>query len=117
MEISDFIPENTYIVCVILFIVGMILKQTPAIKNWIIPYILSVIGIVVCNFVLEPGIYATMQGVITTGFTVYVHQLGKQGTEFFTSKGQENPGTVANTPSSRVQNLKRPVRIVKRETK
>ncbi|MDR3179060.1 MAG: phage holin family protein [Oscillospiraceae bacterium] len=97
MEILDFIPQNTYIVCVVLFIVGMILKQTPFIKNWVIPYILSIVGILICNFVLEPGVYATMQGILTTGFTVYIHQLSKQGSQIFTSKEKDSTKSSFNS--------------------
>jgi hypothetical protein len=74
----------------------MILKQTPSIKNWMIPYLLSIIGIVICNLVLEPGIYATMQGILTTGFTVYAHQIGKQGTEIFSAEHKNSPNETKN---------------------
>ncbi|MDR1467578.1 MAG: phage holin family protein [Oscillospiraceae bacterium] len=97
MEIADLIPQNAYIVCIILFIIGMILKQTPQIKNWMIPYLLSVVGIIICNLILEPGVYATIQGILTTGFTVYAHQIGKQGTEIFSMQEKNTANSTNKT--------------------
>jgi len=89
MNIDEFITPSAYVVSIVLFIFGLILKQTPKIKNWMIPYILTIISIVFCNLLMEPGINATIQAVLITGTTVYFHQLGKQGLEIFTQAKTE----------------------------
>lgn len=78
MKLDSFLSNNIYIVSAVLFVIGLFLKQTPKIKNWWIPYILSVIGIIVCVIILGPSVNAFLQGIIATGIAVYVHQLGKQ---------------------------------------
>jgi hypothetical protein len=83
MNIDELIPPNAYIISAVLFIIGLILKQTPFIKNWMIPYILTLSSIIICNFLFGPNIYSSLQGILITGTTVYFHQLGKQGAEIF----------------------------------
>ena len=78
MDLNKFLSQNAYIVSAVLFVIGLILKQTPHIKNWLIPYILSVIGIVLCIIILGFSINSVLQGLIATGVAVYVHQLSKQ---------------------------------------
>ncbi|MDQ5984052.1 MAG: hypothetical protein RUMPE_01083 [Eubacteriales bacterium SKADARSKE-1] len=83
MSIIDFLNENVYTLSIALFLIGLFLKQTPKIPNWSIPYILSVLGVIACNIIMGIGMESTIQGIIVTGVAVYVHQLGKQGSEFF----------------------------------
>lgn len=75
----EFVNQNVYVVSVVLFILGYFLKQTPIIPNWSIPYILTVVSIAFCNFIMGISIDATIQGVLVTGLSVYAHQLQKQG--------------------------------------
>ena len=79
LNLCQFINDNVYIISVVLFIIGLFLKKTPKIPNWLIPYILSVLGIGMCIIMLEFSLNAIMQGIIGAGVAVYVHQLGKQG--------------------------------------
>lgn len=79
MNFTEFLNQNVYIVSVVLFIIGLFLKKTPRIPNWSIPYILSIIGIVLCNLILSLGIDATLQGILSAGIAVYAHQLYKEG--------------------------------------
>ncbi len=81
MDILDFISENIYIVTAALFVIGIILKQTPKIPNWSIPYILTLLGVVSCIFILGFSINSILQGIITAGISVYFHQVFKQGKE------------------------------------
>ncbi len=79
MNFTEFLQENVYIVSVVLFIIGIFLKQTPKVKNWAIPYILSLLGIIACNLILGFSINSTLQGILTTGVAVYAYQLYKEG--------------------------------------
>ena len=79
MNFTEFLNQNVYIVSVVLFIIGLFLKKTPRIPNWSIPYILSIIGIVLCNLILSLGIDTTLQGILSAGIAVYAHQLYKEG--------------------------------------
>ena len=56
----------------------LMLKKTPNIKNWYIPYILSVLGIVASVIIEGININSIIQGLIAAGIAVYSHQLGKQ---------------------------------------
>lgn len=83
MSIIDFLNENVYTLSVALFVIGLFLKQTPKVPNWVIPYILGFLGIIACNIIMGISIEASTQGIIVAGLTVYIHQLGKEGTAFF----------------------------------
>lgn len=78
MNLASFLNQNVYIVSIVLFIIGLFIKQTPAIPNWSIPYILSLLGIIACNIIMGFGLESSIQGIIATGVAVYVHQMGKQ---------------------------------------
>ena len=90
MDINNFISSNVYIVSIALFILGLIFKNTPKIPNWSIPYILCILGIIACNIILGPSFNSTLQGILTTGMAVYIHQLGKQGLEFVSSQNNND---------------------------
>lgn len=83
MSIIDFLNENVYTLSIALFVIGLFLKQTPKVPNWSIPYVLSALGIIACNMIMGITLEATIQGILVAGVAVYVHQLGKQGSEFF----------------------------------
>lgn len=88
LDLTTFLSNNIYIVSAVLFVIGLFLKQTPKIQNWWIPYILSVISIIICIIILGPSINAILQGFIATGVAVYVHQLGKQCTNCINKEQQ-----------------------------
>jgi len=79
LDFLNFIDSNIYILTPVLFIIGMILKATPKIPSWFIPYLLGIIGIVLCIGVKGFNVNAVIQGVLISGLSVYGHQLIKQG--------------------------------------
>ena len=79
MDLASFLNQNSLIISAALFIIGLFLKQTPKVKNWIIPYILSIISIIFCNVTMGFSFDSTIQAIIAAGLAVYVHQLGKEG--------------------------------------
>jgi len=79
LNILDFIDSNIYILTPVLFIIGMILKATPKLPSWLIPYLLGIIGIALCIGIKGCNVGAVIQGVLVSGLSVYGHQLIKQG--------------------------------------
>lgn len=76
-DITKYIAENMYIVAVALYVLGMMLKNTPKIADWLIPYILGVVGILF-GMVIVGGYMGVLQGILCAGSAVYANQLIKQ---------------------------------------
>lgn len=83
MEINlmDYIVEQALILIPVLYILGMMLKSTKQIKDWTIPWILLICGIVGAIALLGLNMQAILQGILVTGTTVFGNQLIKQSTE------------------------------------
>lgn len=67
-----------------LYILGFVIKDTPKIPSWLIPYILLVVSGVISPLIL--GGYTAenfVQAIIAAGLAVYGDQLIKQGKEAF----------------------------------
>lgn len=78
MEILNFVSENTYIVAVVLWVLGEIIKGVPKIPNWVIPFVLAAVGIGLCIGLLGPDVQAVMQGILCAGGAVFCDQAIKQ---------------------------------------
>lgn len=67
-----------------LYILGFVIKDTPKIPSWLIPYILLVVSGVISPLILG-GYNAEniVQAIIAAGLAVYGDQLIKQGKEAF----------------------------------
>ena len=77
-ELIKFVPEQLYILVAGLCVVGVFLKNSPRIKDWTIPWLLTVLGV---GFSISlNGFNATsvLQGIICSGVSVYGNQLFKQ---------------------------------------
>lgn len=83
MEINlmDYVMEQALILVPVLYILGMMLKNTEKIKDWTIPWILLACGIGSCIAIMGVNIQAILQGVMVTGVSVFGNQLVKQTTE------------------------------------
>lgn len=79
--ITEFLVEDAYIIVVVLWVLGFVIKNTPKIMDWIIPYILLIVGVIGTVSLMGFTPDAVFQGVIVTGIAVYGHQLVKQVTE------------------------------------
>jgi hypothetical protein len=83
---ESYIKPELGIVVAMLYVIGMIIKQTEKINNKYIPSILGVLGIILCySYVVSLegftaiGIFTGVtQGVLCAGAAVYVNQLIKQ---------------------------------------
>lgn len=80
MDIMSFITEKALILIPVLYIIGMMLKNTSKIQDWSIPWILLILGIGSSIGLLGFNMEAIIQGVLVTGTTVYTNQLFKQST-------------------------------------
>ena len=76
--INGYLFDEALIVIPVLLILGYILKNTPTIKDWQIPYVLLVIGITVTIGLIGFNVYAFIQGVLVTGAAVFSNQLYNQ---------------------------------------
>lgn len=83
MEINlmDYIMEQALILVPALYILGMMLKSTEKIKDWTIPWILLVVGILGSIALIGLNVNAVIQGILTAGAAVFGDQLLKQTTE------------------------------------
>jgi hypothetical protein len=81
MDFSSYIMDEALILIPVLMIIGKIVKNTPKIKNWLIPYILLVFGIVLTGFMMGFTVESFIQGVLVTGTAVFGHQIVKQTIE------------------------------------
>ncbi|EDT74487.1 phage holin family protein [Clostridium butyricum] len=78
MDVSQYITQNALILIPVLYIIGMIIKNTDKISDKYIPLILLVFGIAGSMGIIGINANAIIQGVLVTGATVYTNQLIKQ---------------------------------------
>ncbi|MGI2294189.1 phage holin family protein [Paenibacillus sp. GXUN7292] len=74
----DFIIEKALVLIPVLFILGAFLKKTPKLVDWIIPWVLLVVGVAGGIALVGDPLQGILQGVLVTGATVLGHQLIKQ---------------------------------------
>jgi hypothetical protein len=81
MNFSTYIMDEALILIPVLMIIGKIVKNTPKIKNWVIPYILLGLGIVLAGFMMGFNAESFIQGILVSGTAVFGHQIVKQTLE------------------------------------
>lgn len=90
-QIMNYVKPELIVVAIVLYFVGMWLKQAAFIKDKYIPLILGIMGIVVCGiWVLATVSFSTtqdialaiftaiVQGILVAGLSNYVNQIIKQ---------------------------------------
>lgn len=77
--IIEYIVEQALIVIPVLLILGKIIKETPMVKDWLIPYVLLVLGVCFTVLLMGFNVDAVIQGVLVSGAAVFGHQLFVQG--------------------------------------
>lgn len=78
MDILEYIIKEALILIPVLLILGVFLKRTPRIADWIIPWVLLVVGVVLALLLLGLTVQALIQGILVTGAAVLGYQLFKQ---------------------------------------
>jgi len=79
--LNEYLIEEALIVIPVLLILGKIIKETPTFKDWLIPYILLILGVGLSVALLGVNIDAVLQGVLVSGAAVFGNQLFKQYVE------------------------------------
>jgi len=73
-----YVVDQALILVPVLYIIGAILKGTPRIANWTIPWVLLVLGILGTSVMLGFGLDSVLQGILVSGASVFVNQLYQQ---------------------------------------
>ena len=91
MDLTQFLLAECLPVVAVLYVIGALLKSTPKIPDWTIPYILLVLSPAMTIGVMIPlagwvfdyahMVQGVIQGVICTGLAVFGNQMIKQGTK------------------------------------
>jgi len=79
--VQEYIEPSMLIVVVALWVVGFAIKQTPKIADWLIIWVLTIIGVVAGIVIVGANIDGVIQGVLASGIANYAHQLFKQTKE------------------------------------
>ena len=78
VDVLRFIVDEALILVPVLYIIGSLLKAIPGLSNWLIPWILLVLGVLCCFFYLGFSFESLFQGILVAGTTVYCNQLFQQ---------------------------------------
>ena len=76
--IKSFLVEKALILVPALWVIGAIIKRTPKIPDWTIPYILLAFGIAGGLVVVSLDVAGAIQGILAAGLAVLGHQLVKK---------------------------------------
>lgn len=90
-QIVNYVKPELIVVAIVLYFLGMWLKQAAFIKDKYIPLVLGIVGIFVCGiWVMATASFATgqdiasaifasiTQGILVAGLSTYVNQIFKQ---------------------------------------
>lgn len=90
-QIMNYVKPELIVVAIVLYFIGMGLKQAQAVKDKYIPLILGGIGIVLCSiWVMATNTLGTwqdtcmamftaiVQGILVAGLSTYINQIIKQ---------------------------------------
>ena len=78
IDFMTYIVSEAYILIPVLYVIGMFLKRTPKIADWLIPWILLGLGILGGFFLAGMSVHGLLQGILVAGMTVFSNQLYKQ---------------------------------------
>lgn len=78
MEILEYIINEALIIIPVLWILGSFLKRTPKVQDWIIPWVLLLVGVILAVGIIGLTVDAAVQGILVAGAAVLGHQLLKQ---------------------------------------
>lgn len=76
--ITQFVVNEALVLIPVLLILGALIKRTPKVPDWTIPWILLGLGVGLSMTIMGVTPEAGIQGVLVTGAAVFGHQLYKQ---------------------------------------
>lgn len=77
-NLIKFVPEQLLILVAALYVVGMFLKKTPKVQDWIIPWILLVLGVAFSISIMGINATSILQGIICSFGAIATNQFVKQ---------------------------------------
>jgi hypothetical protein len=77
-EIIQYITSEALVLIPVLFIIGLLLKNTPKVADRAIPWALLGLGVAGGILLVGDVLQGVVQGVLVAGATVLTHQLVKQ---------------------------------------
>ena len=92
LKLASHIDAAILPLAVALYVVGVFLKSTPKVKDWVIPWILLVLSIIAANLLLGFGISSVIQGILACGVAVLGNQLYKQAQIGLKASSKEKDG-------------------------
>ena len=80
MNFASLLVKQSAIISTALYVVGMIIKKIPFIQNWLIPVILTVLGVIAACLSMDEGVTVDniCQGIFAAGAAVLANQTFKQ---------------------------------------
>jgi len=78
LYLSQYVEVGMAAIVPCLIFIGYLLKNTPRVQNWMIPYILISLGIIAGIAIIGSIVTGIIQGVLVAAVAVLVHQLYKQ---------------------------------------
>lgn len=81
MDFAQYIAQNALVLIPVLYVLGMLIKNTEKINDKYIPIVLLIAGVAGAVGIMGINADAVVQGVLVTGTTVYTNQLIKQTTK------------------------------------
>ncbi|WP_144932216.1 phage holin family protein [Paenibacillus sp. 32O-W] len=79
--IYEMIDPKLLIVVGFCWVLGYVLKQTPAVPDWLIVYLVTLAAVLLTVWMFGFGAESIIQGVLCGAFAVYGHQVIKQSKE------------------------------------
>jgi len=71
LDIVDLVNGKLMVVIPVLWFISAALKGTPFIKNWLIPWIICFLGIVLCIIIAGFDIQSVLQGILCSGIALF----------------------------------------------
>ena len=81
MDFAQYIAQNALVLIPVLYVLGMLIKNTEKIDDKYIPILLLIAGVAGAVGIMGINADAVVQGILVTGTTVYTNQLIKQTTQ------------------------------------
>lgn len=79
---QQYMADKALVVVVVLLALGYYLKRTPRVQDWMIPWALTLTGIVLaCGILGVISAESVVQGILAAGVATLTHQLWKQTTD------------------------------------
>jgi MFS superfamily sulfate permease-like transporter len=77
-DLIEFVQEQIIVLVPVLYVIGAMLKNTPKMPDWLIPWTLLIVGILLAVLIMGDPLQGVIQGILVAGATVMAHQLIKQ---------------------------------------